>query len=287
MEQLNKFLNCLFEPNEFVCATSSPKGTEVKPLKSIDSVKDAFFSINPLYGDKDMLPTESYHSASRPRRADHNVSAFRNILVEMDKISIDEQAAHMKEIKFPFSSCVFSGKKSYHWIISLQTSLSSRQEYIKLVKRVYKAVGNDKVDHSCKNPSRFSRLPFHLRAETGLVQQLRELKERINNDQLEAWLLSRGVPNTEEPKWDNITNKTLGKKNFSALYPSTKNFLAGSYVEGTWNITLFKAAADICRNGWSEEEALDMLLQVTGTLDIYDKKTIHSAFINEENNGQY
>ena len=281
-------METLFDANEAMCISTSPKGTRVYPttrIESNDLMAYTFLSINPLLAHEDRNPTEPYHAPTLPRRADHNVSAYRNILIEMDKMPLVEQIDYMKSIELPFSTQVFSGNKSYHFIISLKTPLESRKEYNRLVARVYRAVGDDKVDQACKNPSRFTRVPLHLRSDTGNRQELVAVNGRIDNGQIESWLLSRGVAPIVDSEWEDITYKRAGvKRDVSSLSGATRNFLqTGKDLTSGWNIALFKAAADLCRNGWDEAGAREVLLTVTGILDITDEKTILSAFNNERN----
>jgi hypothetical protein len=211
------------------------------------------------------------------------VTAFRNILIEMDTISLEDQASHIEDIKLPYSTCVFSGGKSFHYIISLKQDLTSRKDYDKLVRRIYAAVGNNLVDQSTKNPSRFSRMPNSYRADKDTYQELIYVGERIENDALEAWLLNRGVEPITDTAWEDITYKSVVKKDFSSLSASTRNFLMMGAEQGTWNYSIFKAAAEMLRNGWEETEIYDRLKQITGTLDYTDERTISSAFSNEKN----
>lgn len=271
------FYTTLFDTNEGMCFSDTPKGTRVRTY----IIPAAFVSINPLHPYEDKNPTEDYHSAKIGRRADHNVSAYRNILIEMDKTPLEEQVQHMRTIELPFSTQVFSGNKSYHFIISLETPLQTRKEYNRLVARVYKAVGDDKVDQACKNPSRFTRAPGYIRTDTTKAQELVAVNGRISNERLEQWLVSRGVEPIVDSEWEDITF-TRRAKDISSLAGSTRNFLSMG-AESNWNVALFKASADLCRHGWSEDEAREMLLQITGTLDTTDEKTIHSAYMNERN----
>lgn len=280
--ELKDYMKCLFDEGELICASSSPKGIYVF-LQDYLQPEDAFICINPL-DNKDNNPTEDWHKEYLARRADHNVTKFRNILVEMDKVPLERQEQHMAEIGLPYSTCTFSGNKSFHWIISLQEPLRSRPEYNRLVSRVYKAVGQDLIDPTCRNPSRFTRVPGHLREDTKQIQKLFSVQGRVSNEVLESWLMFRGAAKTEERQneWEDITYKSTKEKDFSNLFPSTRNFLM-SGTEENWNHTLFKAAADLCRNGWDIEEAHEMLAKITGHLDGVDERTIKSAYSNEEN----
>lgn len=287
--EIKDFFSCLFNEGEGICLSTTPTGTSVRSYHTnvlLNHTTFAFISINPiiLHGDKN--PTEEWHSATTPRRADINVSTYRNILIEIDNIHVTEQAKHMHTIELPYSTCVYSGGKSFHWIISLKEPLTTRTEYNRLVARVYQAVGRDLVDPACKNPSRFSRVPGHFRADKNNVQDLIAINGRIDNEHLEKWLISRNAPKIEASELlEDITYmRPRAKRQISSLSGATKNFLqVGAMLDAGWNIQLFKAAADLCRNGWDIDGARDMLVKITGHLDIADEKTIRSAYSNEIN----
>lgn len=259
------FIECLFNFDEYTCTSKTTRG--IHTIHAYDVYpSDAFFSINPLD------PTKT--------RADSSVTKYRNILIECDKIPLEKQDQHMTEIGLPYSTAVFSGSKSIHFIISLQEPLGDEQIYRSMVKRVYKAVGEDLVDKSCINPSRFSRLPGHIRFDTGKEQKLLIVRERVSLSTLETWLQERGVG--PEEIWDNLTPEPRSTfKNPGRLYSGTKNFLMYGAPSGEWNPRLFKASADLCRCGYNEEEATYELKKVTGYLDYKDLITISSAFKNE------
>lgn len=262
---LNNFLNTLFDPEDYTCFGITPKDTAISWAVGL-SYLPIFFSINAMNRDK--------------TRADSSVVKYRNILIEMDRMPLDQQEQYISEIGMPYTTAVFSGKKSVHFIISLETELQDEQVYRAMVKRVYKAVGNDIVDQANKNPSRFSRLPFATRPDTGRLQQLLRINGRVPNATLEEWLLSRNVP--AEEVWENLTPEPRSTfKNYGRLYGATKNFLMFGAPKGEWNPRLFKASADLCRCGYNEDEAIAELQKVTGALDMFDLRTINSAFKNE------
>ena len=261
-----EFLTTLFDENDCTCFSQTPKGVAITGAHSPFPLS-TFFSINAMDEQK--------------TRADSSVIKYRNILVESDKLPLDQQDQYITKICMPYSTAVFSGSKSIHYIISLETELQDEQVYRALVKRVYRAVGNDLVDHNCKNPSRFSRLPGHIRLDTGKEQQLLVIKSRVPNASLEEWLVSRGVG--PEEVWDNLTPEARSDfKNPGRLYAGTKNFLMYGAQKGEWNARLFKAAADMYRCGFNEQEIFNELIKVTGTLDFSDRKTIESAIRNEK-----
>ena len=263
------FLMCLFEyNNEHTCFSATPKGTAITNVNCW-STQTAFFSINPMNSTK--------------TRCDAAVVKYRSILIEMDKMVLDLQDQYISEIGLPYSTAVFSGKKSIHYIISLEEPIQDEQLYRALVRRIYRAVGDDYVDHSCKNPSRFSRFPGHLRSDTEQEQRLLTVRTRVSMATLESWLQKRGVG--PEEVWENLTKEPRSTfKNPHRFSGFTKNFLADGAIPGEWNRSLFKASADMYRCGFDKEEILDRMVQITGTLDIADRKTIASAIQNEERN---
>jgi hypothetical protein len=178
----NRFLNLLFDEGQTSCYTESPHGYKVthSPRR-----EDLFFCINALHPHKDLLPTKEWHDEHSPRRADANVVCLRNFLIEMDDLELDEQIEYVMD-QIPVSTVVYSGGKSYHFIISLEEPLSSLQEYKNIAKRLHKLL--TKADSTTKNPSRLSRLPNRIRPETGDRQRLYYLGKRINKEDLLAKL---------------------------------------------------------------------------------------------------
>ena len=187
MTELDTFLNILFDENQRTCFTKSPKGTTVKP-KAWSA--DLFFCINALHSTKDLNPTEEYHSQDKPRRADANVVCYRNFLIEIDDMPLKEQVSYVTS-KIPVSTIVFSGSKSKHFIISLDTPLSTKEEYDNFSNRL--RLMFPASDSSVKNCSRLSRLPCRMRPETKQYQNIEYLGKRIS-----FALLDRILPKVEK-----------------------------------------------------------------------------------------
>ncbi len=182
MTQFN-FLSTLFDKGQMTCFSSNPYGTELyfNPISN-----DEFFSINAMYNS----------------RADQNVYCFRNFLIELDNMPLNEQISYMNQFAIAPTSIVYSGGKSYHFIFSLQTPLTSIEDYRHVALRLHKKF--EKADKSTKNPSRFSRLPFVLRKDTGKMQELIQLNKRINNNEFFALL-----PAVDMPIYTSKSNKMV------------------------------------------------------------------------------
>lgn len=153
-----RFLQLLFESGELTCFSSSPYGTEIK---NAPDQTDVFFSINPMHTS----------------RADSNVTSYRNFLLEIDSIPLNQQI-QLVTSKLPVSAITFSGGKSYHFIISLKEPLTNESDYRRAVRGLMEAV--PEADKSTKNPSRLSRLPNVIRPDTGLLQELVYLGNRVD-----------------------------------------------------------------------------------------------------------
>jgi hypothetical protein len=168
--QLRKFMEVLFEHGEKT-GFGTKKDVQFLDQEALTVTDLSYekFCINPLRGS----------------RLDENVTAFRNILIESDVLSLGEQKEYIEGLELPYSTCCYSGGKSYHFIIALTESLPSATEYTRLVRRVLSGV--PLADQSKANPSRVSRFPFHLRA-SGQEQTLQEVRPRVPLRVLEQWL---------------------------------------------------------------------------------------------------
>lgn len=152
-----KFLSKLFEPNERTCYAPNAFETALWPAPT---QHDLFFCINALSGP----------------RSDANVQSYRNFLLEIDSMPLPQQIDLVTK-RLPVTSIVYSGGKSYHFIISLQEPMQTEADYRRVWRGLYEAI--PEADKSTKNPSRFSRLPGVLRPDTGLLQELIYLGDRI------------------------------------------------------------------------------------------------------------
>jgi len=153
-----QFLNLLFEPEEQTCFAADPYGITIakQPLP-----EHIFFSINAMHTS----------------RKDDNVQSYRNILLELDKVPLEQQVA-LVTAKLPVSAITYSGNKSYHFIISLLEPMANRTAYDRVVRALMTAI--PEADPSTKNPSRLSRLPGVFRPDTGRFQELLYLGKRVS-----------------------------------------------------------------------------------------------------------
>lgn len=234
------FWKILFDPEESTCFASTIYGTAICKVDTGIHLPGRFFSINPL----------------KSNRTDANVTCYRNILLEFDDMPPAEQLELLKPV--PFTTLVWSGGKSFHAIISLEEPCKTRKEYDSLVRRIYKVMPS--VDKANKNPSRFSRMPGKVR-DNGQLQELRDVICRRTRGELDAWL----GPAPVEAETNSEQRYSLG------ISPWTKHFLAFGVEEGGRNAALFKAACDMLRHGYTEQQIFDKVVLV---LDLPESEII-------------
>jgi hypothetical protein len=131
-----------------------------------------FIIVNPLTG----IPAPKKSGDGDTQRGDFNVATFRHCLVEFDNLGREDQVRFWSAAKLPILALIDSGGKSIHaWLdVSKLSPVTSGEQWnqeikIKLYEKILCPLG---VDRLCCNPSRLSRLPGHLRAETGKMQRL-------------------------------------------------------------------------------------------------------------------
>lgn len=238
-----KYIDVLFDKEDKKCF-----GSNIWDIQLSDSPSPSteFVSLNPLNGT----------------RRTSNVAIFRNILIELDKGSIDSQLAYIAKIGLPHSTLTFSGGKSIHCIISLQTPAKDLEEYRRLVELVYTAYDKKKLDGSCKDPSRFTRLANGYRRDKQATQTSLYVGERVSDDVLHSWLISRLGMN----KWRSLLlpakRPTRIKKAVEAksLSKNTKALIEeGVCSEVSRHSSFTKAAAQMVHTGYDYEEIFDLL----------------------------
>ena len=257
------FWNTLFNSGEGICISQDQYGTSLypNPHRMNQGYSWQYFSINPLHTS----------------RKDANVTAYRNLLFEIDDAdwSTDRQLEFvLKEKVCPVTAATYSGGKSVHFIISLSEPCKDRSEYRALWQRIWKAL-DGRPDKSTSNPSRFSRTPGAIRVGTEREQRLLHLAGRVDRVTLERWLREQGA--------DEVTAERVERERAPAgmkgiLTKWTERFIALGAARGEWNAQLFKSSCDAFRNNYELEEWQELLehsLHVE--LDSADLKTIQSA----------
>jgi len=246
VRQFEIWKGLLFDPQEWVCGALDERGISVMMAERLDA-DSTFFSLNPLSPGK--------------RRADENVTVFRNFLVEIDSIPLPQQRKAVADLDIPYSSLVYSGGKSLHAIVSLSDPCETEAEYRQFGLRFMAAVPI--ADPTTKNPSRLSRVPGSFRVDTRRVQGLLSLGARITRAQFDAWLISRGVTSVPVTKAAKVREMARANKEVAQqlglkslpLSGRTWRFLRYGSTSGKNHSEALQAAYDMAACGLPADEA--------------------------------
>jgi hypothetical protein len=282
---LDGFYNLIFDPEDWTCFGNKVQETGVTPHNSPFGRTKKWFAINPLDSKFDRCPTEGWHKQDKPRRAKCNVTKFRNIMIEQDSCPIPDQKAHIKAVRFPYSTCVYSGGKSLHFIVSLETPLANETEYRCWWKAIFKIFSDNgaSLDPATVNPACFSRCPNAFREDKGQTQHLLKLNSRVKNSDMMAWFASHGVnPSDFRPQvvYEDIAAADLRLPSTATdaqRFEVAKAFMKDdACVKGNINNFQFKIACVCKAVGLSETTATEFIRQHFGPID--KRGAISSAY---------
>lgn len=180
VQEIITYLRARFEPDEYVgYVTSVYEDTETGKLSPtrgnydrtagqlIDLLEKCGGDIGSVLGDAD--PRAGAWIRVNPLDGngikDENVTAYRYVLVESDSLPIEQQNALMHDLELPIVTLTHTGGKSLHAIVRVDAS--SREEYRQRVAYLFDVCEKNglRIDRSCKNPSRLTRLPGFQRGE--------------------------------------------------------------------------------------------------------------------------
>lgn len=234
------YLNLLFNADEYVCFAENKYGIGV--YEADCGLVTTFCGLNPF----------------RPgtTRLDINCSAFRNFLIEIDDMPLEDQLPYVDGQRVPYSTIVYSGKKSYHFVICLADSVSV-DEYRRIARWIHKAL--PRIDHKTTNPSRLTRFPNVIRADTDKYQTLIYAGRRITLTELKDWLSSVTAEPVSTSSQVRAYRPCLDPSIRGRLRKSTLKLINGDWVVGDRNINVFKAACDFAQQNYTLEECVETL----------------------------
>lgn len=164
------FLQVLFDPEDSVCAANTLKDTKSQLRGSITEPAQ-WVCVNPLQNGS--------------TRAIKNIKTFRSFIVEIDKgVDLEDQIDYINSLGFPYSSIVFSGNKSYHFVLSLATPVD-REVYTNICKAIKDRI--EYCDPSVLSASALTRMAGGIRDGTK-IQNLVFCGKRISRYELDMWL---------------------------------------------------------------------------------------------------
>lgn len=257
MEELKAFLDLLFVPEDTVCVSNSKWAYHSMPISSVLSGNVKLVSPNPKVDLHTVKTDDLTLLALNPIkgfRNDLNVYRHQTFLWECDVGTIASQWDYFHSLGVPYSAAIFSGNKSIHFLTVLDQPIDAKLWRLLCLWGL--KIGT-LFDQNCQNPSRCVRIPGATRLDTGNVQKLLKLGNKVKLDDFMNWLnkYEHLRPKVRE-KINDLTNvRNPDKLSSWAL----KQFRKGIDFKKGRNITWFSLACDLCKSGYSEEEAIEIL----------------------------
>ena len=186
-------------------------------------------------------------------RTDDNCIQHTRFLFEMDSTSLDEQLTYLNRNKDIITRCLFSGSKSLHMIIQFTDDFEQtcKDNYKEIWNILNKLLFDDKCDSACSNPSRLTRRPGAIRADTAKEQKLvyNNPEIRVKGNVLDRIIISLRQKQRQKHLFkatrSNILPTNKDNPGLCQNYDVIRHYLETSYPKLTGNgdssISLFKA----------------------------------------------
>ena len=186
-------------------------------------------------------------------RTDDNCIQHTRFLFEMDSTSLDEQLTYLNRNKDIITRCVFSGSKSLHMIIQFTNDFEQtcKDNYKEIWNILNKLLFDKKCDSACSNPSRLTRRPGAIRADTAKEQKLvyNNPEIRVKGNVLDRIIVSLRQKQRQKHLFkatrSNILPTNKDNPGLCQNYDVIRHYLETSYPKlngnGDSSISLFKA----------------------------------------------
>ena len=186
-------------------------------------------------------------------RRDSNCIQHTRFLFEMDSTSLDEQLTYLNRNKDIITRCVFSGSKSLHMIIQFTDDFEQtcKDNYKEIWNILNKLLFDKKCDNACSNPSRLTRRPGAIRADTAKEQKLvyNQPEIRVKGNVLDRIIVSLRQKQRQKHLFkatrSNILPTNKDNPGLCQNYDVIRHYLETSYPKlngnGDSSISLFKA----------------------------------------------
>ena len=203
-------------------------------------------------------------------RTDDNCIQHTRFLFEMDSTSLDEQLTYLNRNKDIITRCVFSGSKSLHMIIQFTDDFEQtcKDNYKEIWNILNKLLFDDKCDSACSNPSRLTRRPGAIRADTNKEQKLvyNNPEIRVKGNVLDRIIVSLRQKQRQKHLFkatrSNIWPTNKDNPGLCQNYDVIRHYLNTSYPKLTGNgdssISLFKAIR--CCIKYNDKETLKKVI---------------------------
>ena len=186
-------------------------------------------------------------------RTDDNCIQHTRFLFEMDSTSLDEQLTYLNRNKDIITRCVFSGSKSLHMIIQFTNDFEQtcKDNYKEIWNILNKLLFDKKCDNACSKPSRLTRRPCAIRADTAKEQKLvyNNPEIRVKGNVLDRIIISLRQKQRQKHLFkatrSNIWSTNKDNPGLCQNYDVIRHYLNTNYPKlkgnGDSSISLFKA----------------------------------------------
>lgn len=186
-------------------------------------------------------------------RTDSNCIQHTRFLFEMDNVPLQEQISYLKRNKEYITRCAFSGSKSFHMIIQFSDDWETTcaDNYKDIWHILNQILFDSKCDIACSNPSRLTRRPGAIRADTKKEQKLiYNMPEiRVKGNVLDRIIVSLRQKQRQRHLFkithNNIRATSKDNPGLCQNYDVIRHYLETSYPKlngnGDSSISLFKA----------------------------------------------
>lgn len=185
-------------------------------------------------------------------RTDENCIQHTRFLFEMDNVSLQEQISYLRRNKDVITRCVFSGSKSLHMIIQFTDDFehTCKDNYKEIWNILNQILFDSKCDCACSNPSRLTRRPGAIRADSNKEQKLiyNNPEIRVKGNVLDRIIVSLRQKQRQKHLFKSTHISLLTSKENPGMclgYDVISHYLNTSYPKlkgnGDSSISLFKA----------------------------------------------
>ena len=186
-------------------------------------------------------------------RTDDNCIQHTRFLFEMDNVPLQEQISYLRRNKEYITRCVFSGSKSLHIVIQFDDDWETtcKDNYKEIWNILNKLLFDKKCDSACSNPSRLTRRPGAIRADTAKEQKVvyNNPEIRVKGNVLDRIIVSLRQKQRQKHLFkatrSNIWTTNKDNPGLCQNYDVIRHYLETSYPKlngnGDSSISLFKA----------------------------------------------
>ena len=247
-EDLLRILPIWFNPGELIWSAYSYRcnGLNNGYAQPVDAVIAGLMTKHPInffHGAKIGLNPANPNSTYRLQG---NCGQIRNILIEIDdtNLSRDQQLEQVRASGLPFSTAVWSGGKSVHFVIALEHAVDLAK-YQELHARILVALrGTIEIDAATYKPTLYTRAPIGLRTKVivppNVVEDLKKYFGLKIQDLMERGRLDWN--HVLSPKeWMNPINeqKTISQEQADSIVVVLHEYLDGSSFQGKQPAEIF------------------------------------------------